>query len=108
VSAEALGLIETKGWVGAVEAADAMCKTAPVRLVRYERTWGGFTSVAVRGDVASVEEAVDAGARAAGRAGELVSRHVIPAPNVQLDSMLVVSGGANPAGGSRPVAKEGA
>jgi ethanolamine utilization protein EutM len=88
VASEALGLIETRGWVGAVEAADAMCKTARVRLTRYERTWGGYTSVAVRGDVAAVEAAVEAGARAASRTGELVSRHVIPAPDVQLEEML--------------------
>jgi len=84
-------MIETRGWVGAVEAADAMCKTARVRLVRYERVWGGFTSVVVRGDVAAVEAAVDAGARAAERVGERVARHVIPAPDALLEALLAAT-----------------
>jgi ethanolamine utilization protein EutM len=83
---EALGLIETRGLIGAIEAADAMCKTAYVRLVRYERISGALVTVTVRGSVGSVEAAVESGARAAARIGELVARHVIPAPDVQLEA----------------------
>jgi len=86
VSAQALGMVETRGWVGAIEAADAMCKTAAVRLVRYERISGALVTVVVRGGVAEVEVAVEAGARAAKRIGELVSKHVIPAPDEQLET----------------------
>lgn len=85
---EALGLVETRGLVGAVEAADAMCKTARVRLVRYERIEGALVSVLVRGDVGSVEAAVEAGARAAARVGRLIARHVIPAPDPQIETPL--------------------
>ena len=83
---EALGLIETRGLIGAIEAADAMCKTAAVRLVRYERVSGALVTVAVRGDVASVEVAVESGAKAAARLEELIGRHVIPAPDSQLEA----------------------
>jgi len=86
VSRQAMGLVETRGWVGAVEAADAMCKTAAVKLVRYERISGAMVTVVVRGGVAEVEVAVAAGAQAAQRIGELVTRHVIPAPDEQLES----------------------
>lgn len=82
-------MIETRGLVGAIEASDAMCKTAHVRLVRYERTQGALVAVAVRGPVADVESAVDAGAAAAARVGELVARHVIPAPEPQLESVAL-------------------
>ena len=85
---QALGMVETRGLVGAIEAADAMCKTAQVRLVRYERIQGALVTVSVRGDVGSVEAAVDAGARAATRVGQLVARHVIPAPDPQLEAPL--------------------
>lgn len=84
----ALGMIETRGYVGAVEAADAMCKTALVRLVRYERIAGALVTVAVRGEVGAVFAAVEAGAEAAARVGELVARHVIPAPDDQLENSL--------------------
>jgi ethanolamine utilization protein EutM len=80
-----MGLVETRGWVAAVEAADAMCKTAAVRLTRYERISGALVTIVVRGGVAEVEVAVAAGAMAASRVGELVSRHVIPAPDEQLE-----------------------
>lgn len=103
MAAEALGMIETRGWVGAVEAADAMCKTARVRLVRYERTFGGYTSIAVRGDVAAVEAAVEAGAAAAARVGERVARHVIPAPDDQIDTLLAGPGAAGTPRPSRTV-----
>ncbi len=77
----ALGLIETKGLVGAIEASDAMCKTAEVQLIGKERTGGGFITVKIIGDVAAVKAAVDAGAAAAQRIGELISVHVIPRPD---------------------------
>ena len=85
MSREALGLVETRGFVGAVEAADAMCKTARVRLVRYEVTRGARVTVLVRGPVAEVEAAVAAGATAAARMGEVLVSHVIPAPDSQLE-----------------------
>ena len=92
VGRQALGMIETRGYIGAVEAADAMCKTAHVRLVRYERVSGALVSVAVRGDVGSVEAAVAAGAAAASRVGALVARHVIPLPDEQLEHTLAGPG----------------
>lgn len=95
---EALGLIETRGLIGAIEAADAMCKTAQVRLVRYEKISSAYVTVAVRGDVGSVWAAVDAGAAAAARVGELVARHLIPAPDAQLEETLA---GPAPAGSAR-------
>jgi ethanolamine utilization protein EutM len=85
VPREALGLIETRGFVAAVEAADAMTKTANVRLTRYEVTRDALVTVVVRGTVGDVESAVEAGAKAAARVGELASRHVIPAPDPQLE-----------------------
>ena len=85
---EALGLVETRGFVGAVEAADAMCKTARVRLVRYELIQGGLVTVLIRGPVAEVEAAVAAGVRAAARVGEVRSSHVIPAPETQLEQQI--------------------
>jgi ethanolamine utilization protein EutM len=85
VPREALGLIETRGFVAAVEAADAMTKTANVRLTRYEVTRDALVTVVVRGAVGDVESAVEAGARAAARVGELTARHVIPAPDPQLE-----------------------
>jgi microcompartment protein CcmL/EutN len=77
----ALGLIETKGLVGLVEASDAMCKAASVRLVRCIEIGGGYVTSVVRGDVGSVRASVDAGAAAARRVGELVSSHIIPRPH---------------------------
>lgn len=81
-------MVETRGLVGAIEAADAMCKTARVSLVRYERIDGALVTVSVRGDTGSVEAAVEAGALAAGRVGQLIARHVIPAPDSQLETPL--------------------
>jgi len=89
---QAIGLVETRGLVGAIEAADAMCKTAQVRLVRYEVTSAALVTVAVRGDVASVEAAVAQGASAAARVGELLAKHVIPAPDDQLEGSLAGPG----------------
>ena len=88
---EALGLIETRGFVALVEASDAMVKAANVNLVRYEKTGGGFVTAVVRGDVAAVKAAVEAGANAANKVGELVSVHVIPRPHSQLDPQLPIS-----------------
>ncbi|MEZ4272670.1 MAG: ethanolamine utilization microcompartment protein EutM [Myxococcota bacterium] len=86
--AEALGMIETRGFVGMVEASDAMVKAARVELVGYEKIGGGYVTALVRGDVAAVKAATDAGARAAERIGELVSVHVIPRPHVNIDEVL--------------------
>ena len=84
----ALGLIETKGLVGAVEAADAMCKAAKVTLLGREQSGGGLVTVMVRGEVGAVKAAVEAGASGAKRVGELVSVHVIPRPAVDLEHYL--------------------
>ncbi|MEC9466574.1 MAG: ethanolamine utilization microcompartment protein EutM [Myxococcota bacterium] len=86
--ADALGMIETGGFVGMVEASDAMVKAARVELVGYEKIGGGFVTSIVRGDVAAVKAATDAGARAAERVGELVSVHVIPRPHENIDGAL--------------------
>ena|SRR5688500_4704820 len=86
--ADALGMIETKGFVGMVEAADAMVKAARVELVGYERIGGGYVTAVVRGDVAAVKAATEAGQRAAERVGELVSVHVIPRPHANIDQVL--------------------
>ncbi len=85
---EALGMIETRGFVALVEAADAMLKAAKVELVAYEKVGGGYVTAIVRGDVASVRAAVDAGLRAAEKVGEIVSSHVIPRPHGNVDSAL--------------------
>lgn len=81
---EALGMIETKGYVGSVEASDAMVKAANVSLVKTVPIGGGFLTVLVQGDVGSVKAAVDAGANAAGKVGELVSSHIIARPHDEL------------------------
>jgi ethanolamine utilization protein EutM len=86
--ADALGMIETKGFVGMVEASDAMVKAAKVELVGYEKIGGGYVTTIVRGDVAAVKAAVEAGARGAERVGELVSTHVIPRPHANIDLVL--------------------
>ena len=78
---EALGLIETRGLVGAIEAADAMVKAANVQLVGYEKIGSGLVTVMVRGDVGAIRAAVDAGAAAAGNLAEVVADHVIPRPH---------------------------
>lgn len=87
-SMNALGMIETRGLVGAIEAADAMVKAANVTLVGRERVGGGLVTVIVRGDVAAVKAATDAGSAAAQRVGELVSVHVIPRPHGEVESIL--------------------
>jgi len=86
--AEALGMIEARGFAAVVEAADAMVKAAKVELVSYEKTGGGYVTAVVRGDVAAVKAATEAGQRAAERVGELVSVHLIPRPHVNVDEVL--------------------
>jgi ethanolamine utilization protein EutM len=85
---EALGLIETKGLIGSVEAADAMAKAANVLLVGKEYIGAGYVTVLIRGDVGAVKAATDAGAAAARRVGELVSVHVIPRPHAEVERIL--------------------
>lgn len=85
---EALGMIETKGLVGSVEAADAMVKAANVKLIGYEKIGSGLVTVMVRGDVGAVKAATDAGAASAERIGELVSVHVIPRPHKDVENIL--------------------
>jgi ethanolamine utilization protein EutM len=84
----ALGMVETKGLIGAIEAADAMVKAANVTLIGSEYVGGGFVTVMVRGDVGAVKAATDAGAAAAKRVGELVSVHVIPRPHGDVEMIL--------------------
>lgn len=84
----ALGMVETKGLVGAIEAADAMVKSANVQLVGKETVGGGLVTIMVRGDVGAVQAATDAGAAAAEKVGELISVHVIPRPHAEVDSIL--------------------
>jgi len=86
--AEALGLVETKGLIGSVEAADAMVKAANVILVGKEYIGAGYVTVLVRGDVGAVKAATDAGAAAARRVGELISVHVIPRPHNEVEKIL--------------------
>ncbi|WP_136799086.1 BMC domain-containing protein [Desulfosediminicola ganghwensis] len=87
-SSNALGMIETKGLVGAVEAADAMVKAANVTLVGKSQVGGGLVTVMVRGDVGAVKAATDAGAAAAANVGELISVHVIPRPHSEVETIL--------------------
>lgn len=87
-SLQALGMVETKGLVAAIEAADAMVKAANVTLIGKERIGSGLVTVMVRGDVGAVKSAVDAGAAAAERVGELVSVHVIPRPHEEVEFIL--------------------
>lgn len=88
ISLDALGMVETKGLVGSIEAADAMVKAAKVTLIGKEQIGGGYVTVMVRGDVGAVKAATDAGAAAAQRVGELVSVHVIPRPHSDVEMIL--------------------
>ena len=97
-SEEALGMIETRGFAALVEAADAMVKAARVDLVGYEKIDGGYVTAVVRGDVAAVRAAVDAGSHAAEKVGEMVSVHVIPRPAGAVDEALPL--------GRKPAAKK--
>jgi microcompartment protein CcmL/EutN len=97
---EALGMIEARGFAAVVEAADAMVKAAKVELVSYEKTGGGYVTAVVRGDVAAVKAAVEAGVAGAEKVGEVVSTHVIARPHVNIDLVL-------PLGRQEQAAKEG-
>ncbi len=94
---DALGMIETRSFAAMVEASDAMLKAAKVELVSYEKTGGGYVTAVVRGDVAAVRAATDAGSAAAARVGDLVAVHVIPRPHGNVDSVLPL--GRKPQGG---------
>ncbi|AOR23560.1 BMC domain-containing protein [Clostridium taeniosporum] len=85
---DALGMVETKGLIGAIEAADAMVKSANVTLVGYEKIGSGLVTVMVRGDVGAVKAATDAGAAAAQKVGEVVSIHVIPRPHIDTEKLI--------------------
>jgi len=98
-NSDALGMIETRGFAAMVEASDAMVKAAKVELVGYEKIGGGYVTAIVRGDVAACRAAVDAGARAAEKVGEIVSTHVIPRPHEGVDAALPL--GRAPAASSR-------
>lgn len=91
MSNEALGLVETKGLVGAIEAADAMVKAANVTLIGTEKIGSGLVTVMVRGDVGAVKAATDAGCAAAEKVGEVVSVHVIPRPHSEVDKVILGS-----------------
>jgi len=86
--AEALGMIETRSFPAVVEAADAMVKAAKVELVSYEKTGGGYVSVVIRGDVAAVKAACDAGRAGAARVGEIVAVHIIARPHPNVDVVM--------------------
>ena len=103
----ALGMVETKGLVGAIEAEDAMVKAAMVDLLQRERVTAGYVCTFVLGEVGAVKAATDAGAAAARRVGELVSVHVIPRPHEQLWRILPKTSGAAPAGGGKHGGKSG-
>ena len=89
IQGKALGMIETRGLVGMIEAADAMVKAARVTLQKYERIGGGYVTAIVRGDVGAVRAAVDAGTAAAQKVGELISSHVIPNPHPDLEKVVL-------------------
>src|SRR5216117_15182 len=91
--ADALGLLETRSFAAMVEGADAMVKAAKVELVSYEKTGGGYTTAVIRGDVAAVKAATDAGRTAASRVGELVAVHVIPRPHMGVDDVIPLGRG---------------
>jgi len=93
VYSEALGMIECRGFAAMVEASDAMVKAAKVELKRYEKTGGGYVTAIVRGDVAAVRAALDAGGRAAERVGEVISVHIIPRPHTNVDEVLPLGRG---------------
>ena len=92
MAADALGMIETRGLIGAIEAADAMVKAANVALIGKEYIGAGYVTVLARGDVGAVKAATDAGAAAARRVGELISVHVIPRPHAEVERVLPLNG----------------
>jgi microcompartment protein CcmL/EutN len=91
--ADALGMIEARGFAAVVEAADAMVKAAKVELVGYEKTGGGYVTAIVRGDVAAVKAAVEAGVRGAEKVGEVIATHVIARPHLNIDLVLPLGRG---------------
>ncbi len=95
--ADALGLLETRSFAAMVEGADAMVKAAKVELVSFEKTGGGYVTAVIRGDVAAVKSATDAGRHAASRVGEMVAVHVIPRPHANVDDVLPLGRGAKAA-----------
>ncbi|HBQ20757.1 MAG TPA: ethanolamine utilization protein EutM [Deltaproteobacteria bacterium] len=103
---DALGLLETKGFAAMVEAADAMVKAAKVEIVGYEKIGGGYVTAVVRGDVAAVKAATEAGARSAEKVGELVAVHVIPRPHSNVDLALPLGRGTEVSASSRKANKE--
>lgn len=92
MNSDALGMIETRGFIAAVEAADAMAKAANVTLIGYKQIGSGLVTVLVRGDVGAVKAATDAGVAAARNVGEVVSTHVIPRPHGDVENILPVKG----------------
>jgi len=98
---QALGLLETRSFAAMVEGADAMVKAAKVTLVSYEKTGGGYTTAVIRGDVAAVKAATDAGRTAASRVGEVVSVHVIARPHQSVDDVLPLGHQASQSGGKK-------
>lgn len=92
VQGSALGMIECRGFAAMVEAADAMVKAAKVELKGYEKTGGGYVTAVIRGDVAAVRAALDAGSRAAEQVGEVISVHTIPRPHANVDAVLPLGG----------------
>ena len=92
IQTEALGMIETKGFAALVEASDAMVKAARVDLKGWEKTGGGYVTAVIRGDVAAVKAALDAGSRAGEKAGEVISVHLIPRPDASVDAALPLNG----------------
>jgi ethanolamine utilization protein EutM len=100
---DALGMIECRGFAAMVEASDAMVKAAKVELTNYEKTGGGYVTAVVRGDVAAVRAALDAGSRAAERVGEVITVHIIPRPHANVDGVLPLGrgpGGSGTGGGA--------
>jgi len=97
VMAEALGMIECRSFPAMVEAADAMVKAARVELVSYEKTGGGYTTAVIRGDVAAIKAACDAGQTAAARVGEVVAVHIIARPHTNVDLVIPLGRGSEPA-----------
>ncbi len=92
VNENALGMIECRGFAAMVEASDAMVKAAKVELKSYEKTGGGYVTAIIRGDVAAVKAALDAGGRAAERIGEVISIHIIPRPHADVNRVLPLGG----------------
>jgi len=92
IQAKALGMIETKGFAALVEASDAMVKAARVELKGWEESGGGYVTAIIRGDVAAVRAALDAGSRAGEKAGEIISVHLIPRPDAGIDAKLPLNG----------------